>query len=357
MAFLPRCLATTIGSLPHADAREAAGLILQFTPRMPAWAQMSKRPQEGMLVQFTEGMPGFRRPLNAGSYFEVDHPAFQDEVSVLYENYLAVVEDHSSSHLAAYALSREYARGFHALLELLENAGHRPSALKGQVTGPFTFGTSVTDGHGKSAYYDAQLRDIIVKAITLKALWQIEQLRRYAAPVVISIDEPSLVGFGSSAYIGITASDIQKDLNEISGCIHQAGALAALHCCENTDWAMVLGSGIDIISFDAYSYFDKVLLYADALRAFLSRGGIMAWGLVPTADPVRLRGESSETLLGMWRARIEQLGRIGIDPERVAAQSIITPSCGAGLLSPQDAELVLRLLSDLSRSVHNLYFA
>lgn len=356
MAFLPQCLATTIGSLPHTDAREAARLILKFTPRIPAWAQLSKRAQEGMLIQFTEGLPGFRRPLNAGSYFEVDAPAFQEEISAFYENYLAVVEDNSSAHLASYALSREYARGFYALLELLGSEGHRPHALKGQVTGPFTFGTSVTDGHGKSAYYDGQLRDIIVKTISLKAKWQIEQLQFYAAPVIISIDEPSLVGFGSSAYIGITASDIQKDLNEIIGCIHQAQAFAGLHCCENTDWSMVLESGIDIISFDAYSYFDKVLLYADSLRDFLARGGIMAWGLVPTADPAQLHAESTETLLGKWHSRVGQLARRGIDVERVAAQSLITPSCGAGLLSTQDAELVLRLLSDLSRSLQNLYF-
>jgi hypothetical protein len=307
-----------------------------------------------MLVQFTEGMPGFRRPLNAGSYFEVDAPAFRDELSTFYENYLAVVEENSSSHLASYALSREFARGFHALRELLESEEHRPRALKGQVTGPFTFGTSVTDGHGKCAYYDGQLRDIIVKTIALKARWQIEQLQPYAAPVIISIDEPSLVGFGSSAYIGITASDIQKDLNEIIGCIHQAQGLASLHCCENTDWSMVLATGIDIISFDAYGYFDKVLLYADSLRDFIARGGIMAWGLVPTADPAQLHGENIESLLRTWHSRLEQLARRGIDAERVAAQSLITPSCGAGLLSLPDAELVLQLLSDLSRGLQKL---
>lgn len=356
MAFIPRCMATTIGSLPHTDALEATRLILKFTPRIPAWVQLSRRPQEGMLVQFTEGMPGFCRPLHAGSYFDVDAPSFQEEVSAFYENYLAVFEEHSTARLETYALSRDYARGFHALLELLRNEGHRPQALKGQVTGPFTFGTSVTDGHGKSAYYDGSLRDIIVKTISLKARWQIEQLQPFAAPVIISVDEPSLVGFGSSAYIGITAADIQKDLNEIIGCIHGAQGYASLHCCENTDWSMVLTTGIDIISFDAYGYFDKLLLYDDALRHFLARGGILAWGLVPTADPGRLHAENTGTLMDTWRTRIEQLERIGIAAEQIASQSLITPSCGGGTLSPADAELVLRLLSDLSHSLQNLYF-
>jgi hypothetical protein len=132
--------------------------------------------------------------------------------------------------------------------------------------------------------------------------------------------------------------------------------LAGLHCCENTDWAMVLGTGIDIISFDAYSYFDKVLLYADALKEFLARGGIMAWGIVPTADAARLQAESTATLLDTWHSRVGQLAQNGMDLDRVAAQSLITPSCGAGLLSPQNAERVLQLLSDLSRSLQNLYF-
>jgi methionine synthase II (cobalamin-independent) len=356
MAFEPQCLATTIGSLPHSDTLEATRLMLRFTPRIPAWVQLSKRPQEGMLVQFTEGLPGFHRPLQGGNYFDVDAPSFQNGVSALYENYLAVFEEHSLARLESYAISRDYARGFHALLELLTSEGHRPQALKGQVTGPFTFGTSVTDGHGKSAYYDGLLRDIIVKSISLKAAWQIEQLRPHAASVIISIDEPSLVGFGSSAYIGITADDIRKDLNEIIGCIHQAHGYAGLHCCENTDWSVVLGTGIDIISFDAYSYFDKLLLYADALRDFLARGGILSWGLVPTADPALLHAESTGTLLDKWHSRIEQLAQRGIAAERIAAQSLITPSCGAGLLSPRDAELVLRLLSDLSRSLQHLYF-
>ena len=132
MSFEPRCLATTIGSLPHSDALEAARLMLRFTPRIPAWVQLSKRPQEGMLVQFTEGLPGFHRPLQGGNYFDVDAPSFQNGVSALYENYLAVFEEHSLARLESYAISRDSARGFHALLELLW--AWRRGELRAEVT-------------------------------------------------------------------------------------------------------------------------------------------------------------------------------------------------------------------------------
>jgi methionine synthase II (cobalamin-independent) len=355
MAFVPKCLSTTIGSLPHTDAKEATELMLAYTPRIPAWVQLAKRPQEGMLVQFSEGLPGFHRSTSGGGYFDTDSPAFQEDVSVFYENYLAVFEGQSAAHLESYALTPAYAEGFHTLLQVLKRGEHRPYALKGQVTGPFTFATSLTDQQRKSAYYNLQLRDIIVKMVSLKATWQIKKLKVFGTPVIMSLDEPSLVGFGSSAYLGVTAADIQKDLNEIISCIHQEHGYVSLHCCENTDWSMILATAIDILSFDAYSYFDKLLLYADSLRAFLARGGIMAWGLIPTGHPLQIRTENTETLLRAWHTCLERLSQRGIDPEQVIVQSLITPSCGAGLLSPEDSVRVLQLLRDVSQGLQNHY--
>ena len=48
--------------------------------------------------------------------------------------------------------------------------------------------------------------------------------------------------------------------------IKAAGGMAGVHVCANTDWSLVLDSGADILSFDAYGYFDKLILYRDALQ-------------------------------------------------------------------------------------------
>jgi hypothetical protein len=194
MNFEPQCLATTIGSLPLDDAREATELILTYTPQIPSWVQLAKRPQEGMLVQFNEGLPGLTRS-DQKVYFDTEAPGFQDEILHFYERYLAATETQPSTAIEAFALTPSYAEGFHLFIEALNQSECHPIALKGQVTGPFTLATSLTDQAGKSSFYNSQLRDCIVKMISLKAQWQIKKLHPFGVPVIISIDEPSLVGF------------------------------------------------------------------------------------------------------------------------------------------------------------------
>ena len=355
MSFLPNCLATTIGSLPMDDAREATKLILTYTPEIPAWVQLAKRPNEGMIVQFTEGMPGLKYA-NKKIYFDTGDPGFEDEVLRFYESYLAVVDEHSLTHLEQFSLTSHYAGGFGVLMEELSQGEYHPIAIKGQVTGPFTLATSLTDQDGKSAFYDHQLRDIVVKMISLKTKWQMQQLHSFGVPVMMSIDEPSLVGFGSSAYLGISGSDIQKDLHAIITLIHQENGYASVHCCENTDWSMLLATEIDVLSFDAYGFFHKLMLYSESLKEFMARGGILAWGLIPTSHPEKLYGETVDSLMRRWQLCVEQLAGCAIDVETLVRQSLITPSCGAGSLSPEDSVKVLRLLKDVSQELRKLYF-
>lgn len=355
MSFLPNCLATTIGSLPMDDAREATKLILTYTPEIPAWVQLAKRPNEGMIVQFTEGMPGLKRS-NKKIYFDTGEPGFEDEVLGFYESYLAVVDEHSLTRLDQFSLTSHYAEGFDVLMDELSHGEYHPVAIKGQVTGPFTLATSLTDQDGKSAFYTPQLKDIVVKMIFLKTKWQMQQLHSFGVPVIMSIDEPSLVGFGSSAYLGISGSDIQKDLHEIITLIHKENGYASVHCCENTDWSMLLATEIDVLSFDAYGFFHKLMLYSESLKEFVARGGILAWGLIPTSHPEKLKGETVDSLMGRWQSCVEQLAGYSIDVETVARQSLITPSCGAGSLSLEDSVRVLTLLKDVSEELRKLYF-
>jgi methionine synthase II (cobalamin-independent) len=288
-------------------------------------------------------------------YFDTKDSEFHNEVLKFYEDYLAVTEEHSTPHLEKFSLTPSYAEGFHAFVEALHHSEYSLIAVKGQVTGPFTLATSLTDQDGKCAFYNPQLRDIIVKTISLKAAWQIRKLNSFGVPVIISMDEPSLVGFGSSAYLGISKSDVQKDLNEIITFIHNENGYTGIHCCENTDWSMLLATDIDILSFDSYSFFDKLMLYAESLKTFIARDGIIAWGLVPTSHPEKLKSETANSLIQKWHSQVEQLAHSHADTEKIARQSLITPSCGAGSLSHEDALRVLQLLQDVSQELRRRY--
>ena len=355
MEFSGNCLPTTIGSLPHTDAREATQLLLRYTPHIPAWVQMPKLPKEDMLAQFIEGIPGL--VWNEGSpHFMNEGQEFEGAVLEFYEDYISVTESGSSTHLEKrFAVSPEYASGLYALIDALKDGSPLPFAIKGQITGPFTLGTGLKDKAKRYAYYDPTLKDIIVKSLAMKAKWQVKKFKPFGVPVIISIDEPGLVGYGSSIFISVSKEDIQESLGEIIGVIHKEEGIVATHCCENTDWALLLNTDIDILSFDAYGFFDNLLIYEKELRGFIERGGIIAWGIVPTHDSDLLSRETGNSLVSKWKHGIQRLTEKGIEFEKLLKQSLITPSCGAGSLSLELAEKTLSLTREVSDKIRKEY--
>jgi methionine synthase II (cobalamin-independent) len=340
--FQANCLPLLVGSLPLGDHREAVELVFAHTPAIPGWAQLPNRPAEGMIRQFLPGLPGLT---TLGDRLFVDTAAadFDEQLLAFYEDYMAVADDRTALDHSRFTLSDDTAAGFSALQQCLRAADTAPAAVKGQVTGPFTFGTGVQDQHRQAIFYNDQLRDAAVKLLALKAVWQIRHLSGFGRPVIIFCDEPALAGFGTSEFISISRDDVTAVLSEVIEAIHSEGALAGVHVCANTDWSLVLASGADIVNFDAYFYFDRFVLYTDAIRAFIEAGGIMAWGIVPTGDVDVIERETADSLLEKLETHIRSLERLGMDREKILTQSLITPSCGMGSLPPAAARKVLRL--------------
>ena len=187
--------------------------------------------------------------------------------------------------------------------------------------------------------------------LALKARWQVQRLKQFDCPVLIFLDEPGLAGFGSSEFISISRDEIAQILAEVIAAVHVEGGLAGVHVCANTDWSLVLDSAADIVSFDAYAYFDRFILYADQIKAFLDTGKIIAWGMVPTLDPDELEKATSASLVDQWQQKAAQVAQLGIDPDQLIAQSLVTPSCGAGSLTFDQAVKVLKLTRDISEQI------
>ena len=142
------------------------------------------------------------------------------------------------------------------------------------------------------------------------------------------LDEPYLCSFGS-AFVNVSREDVAAAIDVAVAAIHAEGALAGIHCCGNTDWSLVLSTAIDVVNFDAYSFFQGIPLYPEPVRAFLNRGGILSWG--HRADLGGGRGcrtprrwsRSWTNTWSSWRPR-------AWTRERVVRQSMLTPSCGMG---------------------------
>jgi hypothetical protein len=184
-----------------------------------------------------------------------------------------------------------------------------------------------------------------------KLAWQAEQFRQVGKAPILFFDEPFLSGFGS-AYLPISREEVIDILTQALEAARGAASgplTLGVHCCGNTDWALLLSTPIDILSFDSYGYFDSLRLYAPALAAFLDRGGWLAWGLVPTLDPEDLK---KETVDGLWQRFQQQVTRLAADlnrrPREILSQALLTPACGTGYLSPAAARGVFTSLAALS---------
>ncbi len=335
--------ATLIGSMPQRDREKAIGLVLQAAPEIPAWPQLPAYPAEQMMAQYIEGLPGLVTE-GGRQFVRSDTPEFDQQALLFYEQYLALDEGLLQTDDSRFRMGEQTGATFRCFVDTIKSANPPVRALKGQITGPFTLLSGLKDQGGRALIYDERFLDIIPKLLGLKARWQIEFMQTFGVPVIIFLDEPGLAGFGSSAFITVSAELVLRLLAEVVDAVHAAGGIAGVHVCANTDWLLAFQSNFDIINFDSYGYFDKFALYRKECLQFMAEGGNIAWGIVPTTDLDAIRAETPESLAGRWAGQIRELAAGEMEIEEVIAHSLFTPSCGCGSLPEECASRVLDLL-------------
>ena len=351
-------LATAIGSFPYPDAEKALDVIFKCIPEAVVWPQL---PRLGLLeqmeIQYSEGMP--RAVVDrekSRMYFDTSGD-YSEEFGAFYEAYMEAMDpDSGSGDCSAAAISPDYSRGIYALESRLKAEGGKRPYVKVQTTGPCSFALTVTDENKRAVYYNEEFRDMIVKALAMKCRWQIAKFRPYAEKLICFIDEPILSAFGSSTYISVKRDDVVAHIAELVDAIHADGALAGVHCCGNTDWSILVDAGADILNFDAFGYGETVALYGDALKRHFGRGGVLAWGVVPTS--IEIRGQSVDALAALYEKQVVHLaGACGIERNLILERTILTPSCGTGSMEAADAEMVFDSLGELSGKLKSVYGA
>ncbi len=326
------CLATAVGSMPHKDAGAACREVLRFLPEIPAWPQLPLRSfKESQYAQFSEGFPGLNPQDN--KYFVDRGGRFDAQLEKLYQSYLA-------QDIDCCPTSPEYAAGLHAMLSI---RGVSPLAVKGQITGPITYGLGITDKEQRPIIYDDILADAMAKFLRLKAAWQERALKGISRRTIIFVDEPSMSYFGS-AFVSLTKERVISLLNEVLSGI---SGFKGIHCCSNTDWPVLLLTNIEIVNFDAYAFAREFSLYPAEVGKFLKRGGCIAWGVVPNSEK-DLANESVSSIRDRLGEAMAPFTRKGIPYRDLLEQALLTPSCSLAGLSVDAACTALGLLADLS---------
>ncbi|MBN2502741.1 MAG: hypothetical protein JXB38_18325 [Anaerolineales bacterium] len=339
--FQPYFWTTLVGSFPHTSPDSLYKQIIEAAD-IPIWPQLPKRDfRESMYVQYSRSLP--RVVVNAADekiYVDTEGDLSQDLES-FYEKYLADDAD-------TFGFSPKYAEGFFATLETVKS--YPGEWIKGQVTGPISLGLTVTDQNLRSILYHELLADIIVKNAAMNARWQIKQLSAVRPNTIIFVDEPYMASYGS-AFISLSREQVITMLDEVFDAIHQEGGLAGVHCCANTDWSVLLDTCVDILNLDAYGYLDNLALYPQKLKAFLDRGGVLAWGIIPSSEHVyeNTPDDLSKKLIKGLKliSQKAQAKETEITLDLLKNRSLITTSCGLGPTNEAIVNRVFEILPEL----------
>ncbi len=353
MSFFPNFWTTLNGSMPHRDTAKICQHIVN-TIDIPIWPQMSKLNfRENMYPQFSATLPAIT--------LDEENEKIQFDTSVditpaLEKFYTPYLED----NVDAFAFPKSYSSGFYTMLDQLTptsgTSGKSQTWLKGQVTGPISMGLMTTDQVLRASLYDEMLADTIVKNTAMNARWQIRQLKSARPNVIIFVDEPYMASFGS-AYISLSRTQVVSMLDEVFAAIHGEGGLAGIHCCGNTDWSVLMETQVDILNIDAHGFLENLALYPVELQAFLDRGGVIAWGIVPNTEEIydtthkRIANRLRDGIILICEKAV---GRgININPADFENRSLVTPTCGLGPTTAKIADKVLEVLAQTGKLLQN----
>lgn len=332
--FLPYSSVTGIGSLPLTDIQAAIHLIAQLCPEVPFWPQLPQLSKHEYMIDQTLGPRADFLVPRAAEYGYRVRPGLL--LSFLQE-----------LHTCTANLDERYATGFFAFEQAVA-AGLFPRALalKGQLVGPITL-ASMLFNEERPFLLDQECLAAVSHYVTRLALWQAQRLRQAGLPVICFLDEPCLALLNHAPFQAIAEQAVQA-LHDVVTALQAAGVLIGVHCCAGLiSFRTMCQAAPDIISFDSYQDLETFCADQDA-RRFVNAGGLVAFGLIPTSS--NLSSLDPALLFTRWLLACKDIG----DLSQLAAHTMITATCGLGLLNPMQAASSFRFaqrVADLVQKV------
>jgi hypothetical protein len=211
------------------------------------------------------------------------------------------------------------------------------------LTGPITLDLDL-QAHGASADEAAKAA---VRAVEDIAQWVLDQARSVVpeAPLLLFLDEPGLRNSMHPTF-PMSPPEIETVITEVVSTVGES-APVGVQVDARADFAMLLRTGVSALAAPVTARLETA---AVELARFLEAGGVIAWGAVPTDEPL---GLSTERLWRRLSALWCELTRVGADPMLLRERSIITPAGDLGAFGFSQAERVISLSKELaSRVLH-----
>ncbi|MEO3844006.1 methionine synthase [Streptomyces sp. B22F1] len=334
--------ATGVGSMPGEDARETARTVtgevgdFPFLPELPA-----RGPGADMVGRSVGMLVDVYAHLQPSGWRIADRPGMDTRRS---RSWLGEDLD---------ALE-EFTQGY---------AG----PLKVQATGPWTLAAALELKGGEAALRDpGACRDLAASlAEGLRAHLAEVRRRVPGAEVVLQLDEPSVTAVltgrvatasGYRTYRAVDRAVVEGTLRDViaaAGATGPAGTPVVVHsCAPDVPFALLHRAGAAAVSYDAALLTERqdetvgeaveggLGLFAGVVPATANASAGAPGGAGPMSDPAGSVGG----VRTLWR-------RLGLSPQALAGNVVITPACG---LAGADPEYARRALAHCVRAAGSL---
>jgi len=297
-----------MGIMPHKDVDKALDLALGLD--IPFWPQLPHVSlYEDMYIQTSQNLPGIEINFDKGRL--TFHTAkFQEGL----EDYFAKMDQTET-----YALTPEYSVVFQ---KFLSKDLERYRAIRGQITGPVSFGFKVLDENLKPIIYNDEVKSILFDFIQKKVNLQYQELKAKNQNAFVWVDEPGL-GYVFSGLSGYNDQQAKEDYYQF---VQGIEGPKGMHLCAEVNLPYLLELGVEILSFDAFQIGFMPKQYTLSVAEFIKKGGVISWGVVPTEfktleanDPEKL----ASLLSGYWEV---VSGNTDLSLDQIAEQALIAPA-------------------------------
>ncbi len=308
MTFEAKCGTTAMGIMPHKDVEKALELALGLD--IPFWPQLPHVSlHEDMYIQTSGNFPGIAIDFEKGRLI-FNTAKFEEELN----DYFTKTEMPET-----YALTEEYSMVFKRFLSKNLQCYR---AIRGQITGPVSFGFKVLDETLKPIIYNEEVKTILFDFIQKKVNAQYQELKTKNQNSFVWVDEPGL-GY---VFSGLSGYNDQQAKEDYSNFIQGIEGPKGLHLCAEVNLPYLLELGVEILSFDAFQIGFMPKEYTQSVADFIKKGGVISWGIVPTEfKPLEIQTpEKLATILSAYWEVITENTDLSL--EQIAEQALIAPA-------------------------------
>jgi hypothetical protein len=292
---LPPYATNGVGSLPHADPVAAVRHVLRayelpFCPQLP-------RVDGDMIAEWLGADPG-----HCGWALDRDR-----ERPAAWDDFVARLTADPPSH----------------------------GLVKLQVTGPVTLAIALERGAGQRGHGPrvVSLAREIATWLAANSAGQVRRLAGLGLDALVVVDEPGLARAGLSRTDGALWDPLRA-----------VAPVWGMHICGPVPWYLVDALELDLLSLDVATH-GVPPDGAGALARMLGRQGHIALGILDHVQPTPSANAGATAV-----AALSALADERVSLARVADQSLLTPSCGTGRLSPERERLVATSLDAAARA-------